>query len=560
MDREGIAGTLGTLAGIGAAIGAAYYLYGGGGGSGLPAGRYPIILLALIFLGPPVIAGLVVGFAVFGIAYGVLAPVERSLDEARDRRREREKREAAEAAERKRQAERATEKARVARVDSGTERIRTRLLGLAGTDIAGSLEREIEPELKKLGLTLEDKLTGDGRSALHVAAAGGKEALLEALGERGPAYLARANDGKLFLDHAQAGDEQRMLAAFTRGYTRFLEKGMLPADLPLIAEEQALFAKWVAERVEAARAPGSPRPGFDVAAFKRDTLSEARTKRGAKAVDAGQPADALEPLNSAIRLDPKYPAPLCVRGMAYADLGDHANAIRDYTASIGLKSDYQLAYYRRALAYQATGAIQQAWADFNAAIRLNDKHVNSYIDRGALHFNKRNDAAGAAADFRRALELEPENQTARDNLELAYRSANADDATLAHLDAAIESNPQDADSLAARSKVYRIRGDVDLAMLDVEEALRLAPGNSGALATRATLRQARGQLEPALADYNELIRLQPAAAWVHYNAAYLLEQLGRKNEAIAGYRKVLELEPGAQDATASLQRLGASAA
>lgn len=53
------------------------------GGIGLPSGRYPVILLAALFIGPPFIAGLVSG----GLTYLAVLKSLEAADNARSRRK-----------------------------------------------------------------------------------------------------------------------------------------------------------------------------------------------------------------------------------------------------------------------------------------------------------------------------------------------------------------------------------------------------------------------------------------------------------------------------------------
>ena len=54
-------------------------------------------------------------------------------------------------------------------------------------------------------------------------------------------------------------------------------------------------------------------------------------------------------------------------------------------------------------------------ADFNAAIKLDPRDAEAYVSRGAVHEELGNEAA-ARADYRKALEIVPDHEDAKEAL------------------------------------------------------------------------------------------------------------------------------------------------
>jgi tetratricopeptide (TPR) repeat protein len=522
-DSVTIGGAVGWIVGLGALAYTVYVIYGGGGGLGLPAGRYPVILLILLFVGPPVLVGGIAGGIAFFVTMVTVDQIQKRSDAAEDRRRK-----------------------------SAGEQVVGQLQSPTSGDMGAVIDRDVRPVLETAGLKLESRLTDDGRTALHIAAAAGNTALVEALAERGPTFLGMAKD-KLFYE--ASSDPAGMLAAFARGYARFVEKSMQPVDLPLTDDERALVATWIADSViEPVRGKRLPEP--DAAVFMHDVLAKARGRRAARCHDEGKQQEAIELVDSAIRLQPGYHGAYCIRGLAHGALGKLDQAIEDFNNSLRLKPDYAYAYYRRARTHEARNEPDKAKADYDEAVRLDPNDASALIDRGAFLVNRRNDVDGAIADFSRALALDPQSAVARDNLEIMYVRKRADNVTIDKLNAAIAANPQDVESLAERGRAYCIRGDDERALPDLNAALKIAPDNTTALVNRAGLLLRRNDLQGALADWSEVARLAPTWSTAHFNVGVVNAQLGNKDIAIASYRKVLELEPGAADAIANLKRLG----
>jgi len=142
------------------------------------------------------------------------------------------------------------------------------------------------------------------------------------------------------------------------------------------------------------------------------------------------------------------------RGAAHEELGLTAKAIEDYSQGLMLNPNYRLLYHRRGLVYGDEGKHDLAIADFSQAIRLDPKDTEALAYRGLSYAGQDQhekaildyDAAlaeapddplilamrgesrealghrdAATADFRRALELDAQNELAKDGLERLAR-------------------------------------------------------------------------------------------------------------------------------------------
>ena len=82
------------------------------------------------------------------------------------------------------------------------------------------------------------------------------------------------------------------------------------------------------------------------------------------------PKEAIEYLDQAIRLDPKYAYAYNNRGMAYKDLGQYKGAIEDYDQAIRLDPKYAYAYYNRGNAYKKIGQHANVANDYNKYLQI----------------------------------------------------------------------------------------------------------------------------------------------------------------------------------------------
>jgi tetratricopeptide (TPR) repeat protein len=116
------------------------------------------------------------------------------------------------------------------------------------------------------------------------------------------------------------------------------------------------------------------------------------------------PERALDYLNKAIHIDPKYAFAYNNRGLAYRDLGKHHRAIEDFNQAIRLDTRDASFYNGRGLAYAGLGLYQRAIEDHNQAIRIDPKYATAYNSRG-LAYGMLGDNAKGCEDLRKACEL-----------------------------------------------------------------------------------------------------------------------------------------------------------
>jgi lipoprotein NlpI len=117
---------------------------------------------------------------------------------------------------------------------------------------------------------------------------------------------------------------------------------------------------------------------------------------------------ALADFNEALRLDPKNAWAYAERGNLHKNKGDPARALADLNEAISLDPNYALAHFSRGDLYKSMGNITQAMADMNEALRLDPNYALAYFTRGRLSYMLGNNPA-ALEDFSKAIKLDAEN-------------------------------------------------------------------------------------------------------------------------------------------------------
>lgn len=102
------------------------------------------------------------------------------------------------------------------------------------------------------------------------------------------------------------------------------------------------------------------------------------------------------------------------RGSKYMEIGELRLALDDLNQAVHLNPKYKDAYFNRALLYTETGQYERAISDLSTIIGLDSSHLEAYNNRGFVHFRK-NNLTEAISDFTQALKIDPSYMQARLN-------------------------------------------------------------------------------------------------------------------------------------------------
>jgi tetratricopeptide (TPR) repeat protein len=173
------------------------------------------------------------------------------------------------------------------------------------------------------------------------------------------------------------------------------------------------------------------------------------------------------------------------------------------------------------------GNHESALKYLSLAIRIDPKNDIALSDRARLHGGQnRHDLA--LDDWRKALQLQPNNTTYRSGIASAY---------------------------FARGIAYMSSRNVEPAISDLTSAIQFDPRLPNAHAQRAAALLAKGDHISALSDLNQALQYAPGDISVRLLRASAYEKASRINDAIADYRYVLSREPGHRRAQGEFERL-----
>ncbi len=208
-------------------------------------------------------------------------------------------------------------------------------------------------------------------------------------------------------------------------------------------------------------------------------------------------------------------------------------------------------------AYADKYRLKEAEESLEKAMALDASHPEVWRVRGYL-LEVQADYAGAAAAYRRAVELAPSQSHLHLSLGHALRAQKSyQEAIKAYLRAA-ELSPADPRPEGGLGSVYYAMEEYEVAILHFQKAVEIDPNYASgygqmALAYYVQKKYDRAQplFEQAVAlekDPLKVAQYRHALGWIHLGA-------GRYAEARAQFSKALELDPGLQGAKEGLQAL-----
>lgn len=181
-------------------------------------------------------------------------------------------------------------------------------------------------------------------------------------------------------------------------------------------------------------------------------------------------------------------------------------------------------------------------------IEPSPKDAQGYVNRGDAR-GQYGDLAGAIADYRRAIELDPKSVPAS-KLESTYHDSGivrfergAYDAAIADLNHAIELKPNDQDLYNDRGVAKWNQRDIEGAMSDYNQAIAINPKTAArAYRNRGLLKAAKGDNDGAIADYNQAIELEPQNAAAYNKRGELKRAKDDLDGAISDFTAAIGLD------------------
>jgi protein O-mannosyl-transferase len=154
---------------------------------------------------------------------------------------------------------------------------------------------------------------------------------------------------------------------------------------------------------------------FNQAINLKPNFARAYFNRGSLYHKMNRPEPAIADFNHAIKLDARYAPSYNNRAITLWQMGGRSQALEDMNRYLALSPQDAEAYYNRGLMFLEMKMYELAIKDFNRFIKLKNDTDRGYYYRG-LAYLKKGVQEKAIADFQQALQIDPNNQRARQQL------------------------------------------------------------------------------------------------------------------------------------------------
>lgn len=195
-------------------------------------------------------------------------------------------------------------------------------------------------------------------------------------------------------------------------------------------------------------------------------------------------------------------------------------------------------------AARPSGASSSAGAQVPATGELKASAVVTSMDlsRGGLAAYAKGDVAGSVEQFTAAVEADPSNAQALNNLgQTLVRSGRAREA-LPYFDRAIAATSSEWTYHFNRARAYAELKEWSRAVSGYRDAAGLFPQDYATAYNLARALQASGDLNGAIDEYQRAINLAPGEPDFPLSLAYTLEAARRPADAVRAYERYLELQ------------------
>jgi tetratricopeptide (TPR) repeat protein len=249
-------------------------------------------------------------------------------------------------------------------------------------------------------------------------------------------------------------------------------------------------------------------------------------------IELGRPAAAESVLTRARALGPDTVAVLYQLGRASLAKQDYETAVQHLEEALRLNPAATVIRNPLAMAYRGLGDLEKAQSNLDwtgshtspgAAVTMPDPlmaEVSTVLRSPEVHgelgqqASRKGDWPEAASQFRKAIELSPDDATMRLNLAL----------------------------------ILNRMGDARAALAELEVAVRVDPRFARAHYMMGALLERGGRDQPAIDRYTAAVTHDPNLSEAHLKLADALRRTDRLDASLSAYHRVLELDPNSEEA------------
>jgi tetratricopeptide (TPR) repeat protein len=214
-----------------------------------------------------------------------------------------------------------------------------------------------------------------------------------------------------------------------------------------------------------------------------------------------------------------------------------------WRTTIARNPDCWMAYSNLGSFLSARGNVDEAIRDFRKALELWPDQSRDHNNLGKALVQKGR-IAEAMDHFQTALRISHDDPDTETNIGAALLQQGDVDGAISHLQRAVEKWPRHAQAHINLGDALLQKRETDAAIAEYGKTLDLPFDHAETLYSIGNALRQKGDVEEAIIQYRTAIGLRPDFANAHNNLANSLRQTGRIEEAVHEYEAALKSEPG----------------
>ncbi len=233
---------------------------------------------------------------------------------------------------------------------------------------------------------------------------------------------------------------------------------------------------------------------------------------------------------------------LTLAALSWRQCRDYRDIETLWRTTIARNPDCWMAYSNLGSFLSAHGDANEAIADFRKALEIWPNQSKDHNNLGKALVQKGR-IAEAMDHFQTALRISPDDPDTESNIGAASLQQGDADEAISHLRRAVEKWPRHAQGHINLGNALLQNREIDAAIAEYEKTLALPFDHAESHYSIGTALRQKGDVEEAIVHYRKALELRPDYANAHNNLANALRQQGRTEEAVHEYEAALKSEP-----------------
>jgi tetratricopeptide (TPR) repeat protein len=229
-------------------------------------------------------------------------------------------------------------------------------------------------------------------------------------------------------------------------------------------------------------------------------------------------------------------------GLTWQQSRHWKNSIALWEHAVEVTPANSTAYHLLADAQARRGELDHAAANFRKAIALDPGDWFAHAGLGLVLRDQHN-AADAVRELSQAVKIEPRYGDAYFHLGLIHMAEGDTDAAIADFRRAVDLEPLDHDARAELGKALLLKGEPAEAARHLGVAAEAPPASADTFHALGSALETLGDLPASAAACRRAVALDPISARYRCRLALVLAEMGSKQEAAAEFREAFRLDP-----------------